>query len=314
MSRVRVVSAVKIKDMSRVRVESRCSSFESELSQLDAAWVKVESMIFRGENVKISQLSVICNFTGKEPTYSYIRPHPPPRSTTFPKLGKMWWVVSHIWLNSDSNELSQRWVRLVNLGFELSRSWVRLANLGFELSRSWVRLANLGFELSRSWVTWIVIWVRVESARENESSTTLSNTSVTLPEKHVKHASESKNVRGSGLPQLPLTSSTHWLFFQKVWWPYHLRRTMWPAGMIIPWFGGIVARAIKAPLVNFEDIGLKFCRIFLSPYDFGSERKEVAPSGFRFIRHCLLPPIPFKIRPVARPKSQRVQNHLQWSP
>ena len=68
----------------------------------------------------------------------------------------MWWVVSQIWLNSDSNELSQ--------------SWVRLVNLGFELSRSWVRLANLGFELSRSWVTWIVIWVRVESARKNESS------------------------------------------------------------------------------------------------------------------------------------------------
>ena len=77
----------------------------------------------------------------------------------FPKLGKMWWVVSQIWLNSYSNELSQ--------------SWVRLVNLGFELSRSWVRLANLGFELSRSWVTWIVIWVRVESARKNESSTTL---------------------------------------------------------------------------------------------------------------------------------------------
>ena len=64
----------------------------------------------------------------------------------------MWWVVSQIWLNSDSNELSQNWVRLVNLGFELSRSWVRLT--------------NLGFELSRSWVTWIVIWVRVESVRK----------------------------------------------------------------------------------------------------------------------------------------------------
>ena len=157
MSRVRVESAVKIKAMSRVRVESRWSSFESELSQLDNAWVKVESMIFRGENVKILQLSV---FTEKEPTYSYIRPHPPPPGQQlFPKLGKTCWVVSQIWLNSDSNELSQ--------------SWVRLVNLGFELSRSWVRLANLGFELSRSWVTWVVIWVRVESARKNESSTTL---------------------------------------------------------------------------------------------------------------------------------------------
>ena len=83
MSRVRVESAVKIKDMSRVRVESRWPSFESELSQLDTAWVQVEAMIFRGENVKILQF--ICNFTEKEPTYSYIRPHPPP-STTFSQI------------------------------------------------------------------------------------------------------------------------------------------------------------------------------------------------------------------------------------
>ena len=32
----------------------------------------------------------------------------------------------------------------------------------------------------------------------------VSSTSVTLPEKHVKHAPESENLRGSGLPQLPL--------------------------------------------------------------------------------------------------------------
>ena len=32
----------------------------------------------------------------------------------------------------------------------------------------------------------------------------VSTTSVTLPEKHVKHAPEFKNLRGSGLPQLPL--------------------------------------------------------------------------------------------------------------
>ena len=158
MSRVRVESAVKIKDMSRVRVESRWSSFESELSQLDTAWVKVESMIFRGENVKILQLSVTLQ-RKNQPTATFDRTPPPPGQQLFPKLGKMWWVVSQIWLNSDSNELSQ--------------SWVRLVNLGFELSRSWVRLANFGFQLSRSWVTWIVIWVRVESARKNESSTTL---------------------------------------------------------------------------------------------------------------------------------------------
>ena len=142
MSRVRVESVVKIKDMSRVRVESRWSSFGSELSQLDTAWVKVESMIFRGENVKILQLSVTLQ-RNNQPTATFDRT--PPGQQRFPKLGKMWWVVSHIWLNSDSNELSQ----------------------------SWVRLANLGFQLSRSWVTWIVIWVRVESARKNESSTTL---------------------------------------------------------------------------------------------------------------------------------------------
>ena len=144
--------------MSRVRVESRWSSFESELSQLlDTAWVKVESMIFRGENFKILQSSVTLQ-RKNQPTATFDRT-PPPRQQLFPKLGKMWWVVSQIWLNSDSNELIQ--------------SWVRLVNLGFELSLSWVRLANLGFELSRSWVTWIVIWVRVESARKNESSTTL---------------------------------------------------------------------------------------------------------------------------------------------
>ena len=153
MSRVRVESAVNIKDMSRVRVESRWSSFESELSQLHTAWVKVESLIFRRENVKILQLSVTLQ-KKNQPTATSDRT-PPPGQQLFPKLSKMWWVVSQIWLHSDSNELSQ--------------SWVRLVNLGFELSLSWVRLANLGFELSRSWVTWIVIWVRVESARKKMS-------------------------------------------------------------------------------------------------------------------------------------------------
>ena len=119
---------------SRIWVESESShadrQFESELSQLDTAWVKVESMIFRGENVKILQLSVTLQ-RKNQPTATFDRtPPPPPGQQLFPKLGKMWWIVSQIWLNSDSNELNQ----------------------------SWVRLANLGFELSRSWVTWIVIW------------------------------------------------------------------------------------------------------------------------------------------------------------
>ena len=46
MSRVRVESALKIRDMSRVRVESCRSSFESEMIQLNTAWVNVESLIF----------------------------------------------------------------------------------------------------------------------------------------------------------------------------------------------------------------------------------------------------------------------------
>ena len=146
------------------RVGRENQGYESSQSwvTLIVIWVRVESTRYclsqswvnDFSRRKRQDLAVICNFTGKEPTYSYIRPHPPPPpgKQLFPKLGKMWWVVSQIWLNSDSTHLSQ--------------SWVRLVNLGFELSRSWVRLGNLGFELSRSWVTWIVIWVRVESARK----------------------------------------------------------------------------------------------------------------------------------------------------
>ena len=130
--------------------------YESSQSRITliVIWVRVESTGYcLSQNWvtdflkrKRQDLAIICNYTEKEPTYSYIQPHPPPppRSATFPKLGKMWWVMSQIWLNSDSNELSQ--------------------------------VRNLGFELSRSWVTWIVIWVRVESVRKNESSTTLART------------------------------------------------------------------------------------------------------------------------------------------
>ena len=129
MSRVRVQSAVKINDMSRVRVESRWSSFESELSQLDTGWVKVESLIFL--NRKRQYFTFICSLIEKEPAYSYIRPYPPPPpSTTFAKLGKMWWVVSQIWLNSFSNKLSQSWVRLLNLGFELSSELSQVSKFG----------------------------------------------------------------------------------------------------------------------------------------------------------------------------------------
>ena len=141
------------------RERQGCESSQSWIT-LIVIWVRVESTgyclsqswVTDFSKRKRQDLAIICNFTEKEPTYSYIRPPPPPGQQLFPKLGKMWWIVSQTWLNSDSNEMSQ--------------SWVRLVNLGFESSRSWVRLANLGFELSRSWVTWIVIWVIVESARK----------------------------------------------------------------------------------------------------------------------------------------------------
>ena len=83
MSRVRVESAVKIKDMSRVRVESRWSSFESELSQLDTAWVKVESLVFRRENVKILQLFATLQ-RKNQPTATFDRTPPPPVNNFFP--------------------------------------------------------------------------------------------------------------------------------------------------------------------------------------------------------------------------------------
>ena len=105
MSRVRVESAVKIKDMSRVRVESCWSSFESELSQLDTAWVKIEAMIFRGENVKILQLSVTLQ-RKNQPTATFDRT-PPPGQQLFTKLSKMWLVVSQIWVLT---QLCLKWV------------------------------------------------------------------------------------------------------------------------------------------------------------------------------------------------------------
>ena len=154
-------------ESSQSRVGRENQGYESSQSRITlfVIWVRVESTgyclsqswVTDFSEEKCRDLAFICNLT--EP-YSYIRPHPPPPPVNnFVILGKMWWVVSQIWLNSDSNELSQSWVRLVN--------W------DFELSQSWVRLAKLGFELSRIWFTWIVIWVRVESARKTESSTTL---------------------------------------------------------------------------------------------------------------------------------------------
>ena len=76
MSQVRVGSAVKIKDMSRIGVESCWSSFESELSQLDTARVKVESLIFIRENVEILQLAVTLQ-RKNQPTATFDRTPPP---------------------------------------------------------------------------------------------------------------------------------------------------------------------------------------------------------------------------------------------
>ena len=95
--------------MSRVtsRVDRENQGYESSQSRVTqiVICVRVESVIFRGENVKILQLSVTLQ-RKNQPTATFDRP-PPPSQQLFPKLGKMWWVVSQIWLNSDSTHLSQ---------------------------------------------------------------------------------------------------------------------------------------------------------------------------------------------------------------
>ena len=120
----------------------------------------------------------------------------------------MWWVVSQLWLNSDSNELSQ----------------------------SWVRLVNLGFELSQSWVTWIVIWVRVESSRKNESSTTLLlNRFLTI----------------SIVALVVLRSLRHF-------GPFSSRAPAWPS----PPTSGIISPALSASKTSW----VLMCKICLKPF------------------------------------------------
>ena len=158
-------------ESSQSRVGRENQGYESSQSRvtLIVIWVRVESTgycliqtwVNDFSRRKRQDLAVICNFTEKVPTYSYIRPQPPP-----PPLNNFSQIRQNVM--SRESDLTQLWLKWVE-----SECWVRLVNLGFGLSRSWVRLANLGFELSRNWVTWIVIWVRVESARKNESSTTL---------------------------------------------------------------------------------------------------------------------------------------------
>ena len=56
------------------------------------------------------------------------------------------WVVSQIWLDSDSNESSQSWVSYENQGYESSQSWVTLIVI-------WVRVKSTGYCLSQSCIT-----------------------------------------------------------------------------------------------------------------------------------------------------------------
>ena len=56
------------------------------------------------------------------------------------------WVVSQIWLDSDSNESNQSRVGRENPGYESSQSRITLIVM-------WVRIESTGYCLSRSWVT-----------------------------------------------------------------------------------------------------------------------------------------------------------------
>ena len=71
---------------SRIWVESESNHADRHLSQeliqLDTAWVKVESMFFRGENVKILQLSVTLQ-RKNQPTATFDRTRPPPPINNF---------------------------------------------------------------------------------------------------------------------------------------------------------------------------------------------------------------------------------------
>ena len=113
---------------STIWVETESNHADRTLSHswvncIPTAWVKVESPIFLKR--KRSDCVFSPRVTGKEPTHSHNRGHPPAQQL-LAKLAEMRWVVSQIWLNSDWNELSQSSVRLTNLGFELNRSWVNL--------------------------------------------------------------------------------------------------------------------------------------------------------------------------------------------
>ena len=82
LNRVRVESAVNTKDMSWVRVESRWSSLESELSILKTAEWKLSQLFFWIENVKILHLSVALQ-EKNQPTATFDCTPSSLRSTTF---------------------------------------------------------------------------------------------------------------------------------------------------------------------------------------------------------------------------------------
>ena len=145
-------------ESSQSRVGRENQGYESSQSRvtLIVIWVRVESTgyclsqnwVTDFSKKKRQGLAIIYNFTEKEPTHSYIRPHPPPPPVTnfFPKLGKIWWVVSQIWLNSDSNELSQVSI----FGFWVESELSRVSKFGI-----WVEseLSHLDCHMSQSRVS-----------------------------------------------------------------------------------------------------------------------------------------------------------------
>ena len=160
MSRVRVESAMKIKDMSRAWVESGWSSFESELSQLDTAWVKIESLIFPKRNLKILHLFIALQ--GKsQPTATFDGTPPPPPSRERPLYQIRENVMSR---ESDLTQIWLKWVESELSGWPIwDLSWVGVESIKKSKVLSWVRVESA--ELSRE--------SESSQPEKSESSTTL---------------------------------------------------------------------------------------------------------------------------------------------
>ena len=118
-------------------VSRKNQGFESSQSRvtLMVIWVRVESTGYCLSQIWVTdsaeEKTLIFQLYLKrymERTNLQLHSTAHPQSTTFGEIRQN--VMSHesyltqIWLISDSNELSQSWVRLGNLGFELSQSWV----------------------------------------------------------------------------------------------------------------------------------------------------------------------------------------------